>query len=697
MPLPELVKAIIHLKWAVDDSFDGSTKSVNDKLCILTQVFQYGLGLRLGETLRLPIDPLIEVNGEMFCLVWTEKGHIPMARYVPSIWRHPLSEAVAEIRKITQPYRDVAIQIEQRNNLCFVDERLDCLHQEKAALLAHKIDELKVLLELKKQDSVKLWQLKREVKPTERYELKDLNEVLPIASNAKDSSSLITYYRQMGIDIVSESLGGRKHKHYVTGKDIVNVIDELVAKRASNVTLKELLTIINPQRSDILNSSKDKLIKENIDKLYGAANYLTFTFGDEKYSVNGTCIGVVSFENAIKILESYVLGGYDNNRFVSISDFNDMFPELFNITSSSKNNIENILVNKKECFYVKHGGERGFQKVRGYLVDIDKLKNYLISEYIRINVGIESDLLDASIEEYLEDGVEITSKSFRIKQKPSDYLFIRAGMRGGNYFDYLPQILGYNAVNYFFKGNEIQEDAFTRYDISVELHVIESWQSHKGRHWQTTSLFRAGLAELVVNKWMGRTSGQGENYDHNTGRERAKVIGKAMLENTERFLGYVPDKIRKWKEQEIPIETMPDHLNDNLKSVQYSPLGYCLRDLYLKPCEFNLRCLTGNEGKGCKHYIYDLYDPSHRERVTAERDKSSLELSRLLEVYDRGIEAAAMHIEHHMTILRNTTSILEDAELILRDQQLEELQDFMPFKINGSYPDDCPFQCGDSE
>ncbi|MCQ6463580.1 hypothetical protein NPN16_24750, partial [Vibrio parahaemolyticus] len=64
MPLPELVKAIIHLKWALDDSFDGSTNSVNDKLCILTQFFKYVLGLRLGETIRLPIDPLIEVNGE---------------------------------------------------------------------------------------------------------------------------------------------------------------------------------------------------------------------------------------------------------------------------------------------------------------------------------------------------------------------------------------------------------------------------------------------------------------------------------------------------------------------------------------------------------------------------------------------------------------------------------------------------------
>ncbi len=142
---------------------------------------------------------------------------------------------------------------------------------------------------------------------------------------------------------------------------------------------------------------------------------------------------------------------------------------------------------------------------------------------------------------------------------------------------------------------------------------------------------------------------------------------------------------------------MEDHLNDTLQSIQYGPLGYCTRSLYLKPCELNLKCLTGNDGKGCKHYIYDLNDPSHREKIAAERDKSSQELSRLFEAYERGIDAAKMHINHHMIILRNTTSILDNAEIILNDEQLEGLQDYMPFKKEGSYPDDCPFQCGGDE
>ena len=121
-------------------------------------------------------------------------------------------------------------------------------------------------------------------------------------------------------------------------------------------------------------------------------------------------------------------------------------------------------------------------------------------------------------------------------------MFIRAGRRGGIYFDHLPQVLGYYAVIYFFGGNDRCESAFSRYDVIVDDYVAKSWQSHKGRHWQTTSLFRAGLAEMVVNKWMGRTTGQGDNYDHNTGRERAKVVGDAMLEDTERFLGDTPNK-----------------------------------------------------------------------------------------------------------------------------------------------------------
>lgn len=695
MPFPELVKAVIHLKWAVDDNFDGSLKAINDKLCVLTQVFQYGLGLRLGEVLRLPKDPLVEMDGEMFCLVWTEKGSAPMSRYVPLIWRKPLTDAVKEIRKLTHPYRELAVQIERHGALGFFDERLSIFNQEKESQLESKVSEIDALLLAKKSKAAEFWRLKQPVEPFKHYELKELSAIMPLASTASGVDSLYKYYKKMGFEIVSEPLGKRKNKHFVTGQAIINVVEGVVAQRATYLTLRELLTIINPNRSDSTKVSKDKLIKDNTEKLLGRTTYLTFA--DESYAKEGSAIAVIARDNAVKIIQSYITGGYDHHSHIPIKDLENLLPELFNQKSASKSFVKELCGNVKRTFYIKHAGNREYTKTKGYLVDVGELKKYFLSEYERMNLDIARELIEESTNEYKSEGIEISSASYSIKQQPSDYLFIRPGMRGGIYFEHLPQILGYNAVTYFFGGNDRQESSFARYGVNVDSHITNSWQSHKGRHWQTTSLFRAGLAELVVNKWMGRTTGQGENYDHNTGRERAKVVGEVMLQDTERFLGDVPDKVKGWKKREIPVSSMSEYLTNTLQTIQYGPLGYCTRSLYLKPCEFNLKCLTGNDGKGCKHYIFDLRDPSHREKITAERDRSSIELSRLFEVYERGVEAAKMHIEHHMIILRNTTSILERAEIILDDEQLEDLQDYMPFKIEGSYPDDCPFQCGGDE
>lgn len=693
MPLPELVKAVIHLKWAVDEAFDGSSKAINDKLCILTQVFQYGLGLRLGEVLRLPLNPLIEMDGEMFCLVWTEKGSEPMARYVPTIWRKPFKDAVDEIHKLTKGYRDAAIQFEQQGALSFIDERFDAYVQKKESIFEGKVQQLDELLQQKKLAAQQLWNLKKVIDKTERVELKELASILPISSKATDSTSLLKYYNGIGIGIESEPLGSRKHKYYVTGEAIAKCIDEIVAMRANHVTELELLQILSAYSTDNTKSSKDSLIREKVIRLYG--NFNALTFANVKTSDKALSVKVVSRQDAIDIIRAYTLGGYDHQKQIPLKELEDLLPELFSQKTAGKVGLEDLCSVEKCNFYVGHGGNREYLKTKGYLADLDKINSYFRAEFERMNLEIERELIEESVHEYEQDAIEISSKSFSIHQKTSEYLFLRAGMRGGRYYEYLPQILGYYAVTYFFGGNDSQHDAFARYAIDVDAHIAESWQSHKGRHWQTTSLFRAGLAELVVNKWMGRTTGQGENYDHNTGRERAKVVADAMLDDSERFLGEVPNKLRAWKEQEIQTSSLPEHLTSTLQSIQYSPLGYCTRALYLKPCEFNLKCLTGNEGKGCKHYIYDLHDPSHREKITAERDRSSLELSRLFEVYEKGVEAAKMHIEHHMTILRNTTAILDNAEMILND--LDDIQDYMPFKKDGSFPDDCPFQCGGNE
>lgn len=493
------------------------------------------------------------------------------------------------------------------------------------------------------------------------------------------------------MDVLSKPTGPKKHKHYVSGASIKNMVSGQLELRSRYLRLNELLFILYG-REPRLNKTKDSLINAVVEHRAGTFSNVTFS-ADRNCSLSRQ-VALVSRENAIKILEAYVLGGYDNNKFISILELERLLPEIFNQKSASKNHVKDICGNKQVTFYMSSASQGKFIKAKGYLAEIAKLKNYFLSEYERMNFDVEREIVDSLKEDYKEIGITISSKSFSIKQKPSEYLFLRAGMRGGQYNSHLPQILGYHAIRYFFVGNDRQEGAFARYDIEADDSITEGWQSHKGRHWQTTSLFRAGLSEMVINKWMGRTTGQGEHYDHNTGRERAKLVGDAMLEDTNRFLGGVPDQIKIWKDQEIPEEDISVQLQESLKTVQYSPLGFCTRDLYLKPCEFNLRCLAGSNGMGCKHYIYDLHDSSHREKVTAERDKSSLELTRLFELYENGIEAAEMHIQHHMMIVRNTTAILENAEIILHERQLDGLQDFMPFKKFGSFPDDCPFQCG---
>jgi hypothetical protein len=122
-----------------------------------------------------------------------------------------------------------------------------------------------------------------------------------------------------------------------------------------------------------------------------------------------------------------------------------------------------------------------------------------------------------------------------------------------------------------------------------------------------------------------------------------------------------------------------------------------VRDVNLKPCEYHLKCLTGNKGLGCREFVFDLHDPTQRQNIEAERDKAENELGRLFEVMNRPdvpVESVEMHIEHQMTIYRNTTSILERSELILTQSQAHEVRDFQPFRAEGSKPDDCAFQCG---
>lgn len=701
MPLPELVRAIIHLKWRVEDQYDGSFRAQSDKLSVLTQAFQYGLGLRLGEVLRLPVNPLIEKDGDLFCLVWTEKGSMPMARYVPKVWRPLLTSAVEEIQAISAPYRARAKELEQTKKLHVVEQRLQQHIEAKKADCQKLLTNLQAYLAEKKREAESIWQLKKEIADNDLVSIYDLGDILPIHSKAKDSNSLVKTYKTWGLEITSKPTGKRKKTHWVSGAAIGSFTRQMVEQRASHVTINELLNLIHGGGVSAT-QSKDTLLNNNIIRISGTAARVNF-HGLNAFNGIANASAVIPNERAIEIISAYTLGGYDHTKYLTLRDFELLFPELVTqktatlLRSSGLNGIQ-FLENQR--FYVKSNHKNNaYVAVEGLLIESATIHDFLYSQYISSNYELEQSLMEAAIDEYETgnvEGINISSASFITKQKVSDFLFLRAGMRGGQYDELTPQILSYYGVLYFFNGNERAESAFERYGLDIDSHILESWQSHKGRHWQTTSLFRSGLSAMVVNKWMGRTETQGSHYDHNTGSERAAQVGELMLEDQKRYLGDIPDKVRSWQAKGIPTQDISEHLSKTMQSIQHSPLGFCIRSLNLKPCELNLKCLTGKDGNGCKHFIFDLYDKAAREKIVVEKDKSTLELSRLFEVLESGVKAAEMHIEHHMVILKNTSEILEQAQLILEDDQLEELLDFMPFKVDGSYPDDCPFQCGEN-
>jgi len=56
-----------------------------------------------------------------------------------------------------------------------------------------------------------------------------------------------------------------------------------------------------------------------------------------------------------------------------------------------------------------------------------------------------------------------------------------------------------------------------------------------------------------------------------------------------------------------------------------------------------------------------------------------------------------MHIKHHLEIVKNANTTIEKAEALLGTTFSDSKNELLPFLEEGSFPDDCPFQCGDDE
>lgn len=715
MPQQDLIRSIIQAKWAVELSQDDTPRRESDLLAIYTQAFQFAIGLRIGEVLRLPVNPLIHLDGELYLRVWTEKGSMPMARYVPENWRELLIDVVERITVLSAPYRQVAKELETTGRLAEVSRRLSDYHSSKLREVQDRLDDFDKLLESLRIKGDEKWKITEIIQPNLNYDVWELNNILPqpIRFTSPNKSEVRKRLQEWGIEMVETKLGDTKSTYHITGQSLLNFINEKKAERLSYVTDGELLEVIHG-RELFRQQSGDKSFKDFWVKMKGGKSACYNFTPLEDYQEGRRPVSAIHVDNARKLIESYAGGGFDSSKYIDLYSFQQLFPDLFEsnlaIGGFESRDLKGLIVLDKARYYVKtlEGSDNvRYRPATMYLLEQDSIHDSIKQRYEEVNYSLEQELanqikdeeqseLDSDIENIPETkSIVIQSKSFKIEQKVSDYLFLRAYK--GTSRGLVPEIFGYHGLTHAIQGNDHVDGMFVRYGISTDNKLTDEWQSHMGRHWQTTSLFRAGASAEVVNRWMGRTATQGDHYDHNSGHERAIKIKDAMLKDTNRFAGAIANQVRIWVENKIPLENIDEYLDQELATVHHTPSGLCTRPMFLKPCDMNMKCLTGNNGNGCKHFALDLYDEAQVTKLSVERDKAERMLQRLGHAVDQGIDGADLHLQHHMTLWTQATKVLEIRQSLLdsKNSPCEEDNDFLPFAKEGDYPDNCPFQCGE--
>ena len=689
MPSRLTVKAVIDLKHKIFKKPKKSGRYKVDRLCINTQAFLYGLGLRIGEVLRLPYDCLVSIGEDLFLRVWTEKGQIPIARYIPKLWRQVIIAAIEDIKTITEPYRKIAKHCEKHHTIPIIENRMEQRIKKINKNMASFNIRLTNFMTNKIKESKKLWKLKPRHQKLEILPNEVLAEIdyLPIKFSIKPSI-FVGQCKIYGIKPESCKIANSSyHRHFVRKTELERWLNERIVERSKYITEEEFFNLIIGNKGSWKNHSEIRAKTVKLKQISRKSFYPNKNVS--------TCIEVMPVGAVKKLSASILSGGYDYSIWIVEKEFFQLFPEVSTYEILPKNSKK--LRYKKDSAYIIRRNKKNRKvikfKKRFKLIDIESIHEYFYGKFKTLNEKAENEILEIEkLEDSIEDdSIKIQSQSFSVRQKISDFLFLHPSRKNCNGF--VPQILSYYTLYYFFKGYTTEvigkNSAFRRYKLNVPDEIIESYKTHMGRHWQTTSLFRAGAQDWVVDLFMGREPGQGRKYDHNTGVERARKIKDLLLKYTDNFIGEIADKVRVFRKEGKTDEEIMEYLDHVIVSVHWTPYGACIRNLALKPCQYNVRCIRGQNGEGCSEFIVNKSDDEAIAGIKRLVKKSEMTLGRLFNYQQQGHVHADKHIDFHREIAKNGRKILwlvsEDAENII---------EFKPFP-NGSSPDLCPFQSGE--
>jgi len=675
MPEKELVKGIINLRHEIYDSNNNDKLYSNDKLIINTQPFQYGMGMRIGEVLRLPVDCIKEIDGEKKLMVWVEKGQEPFPKPIPDSWLEVILDTIEEVKSLTSKARAIAKQLEKDGVIHDINKRISQWKNKKENDVIKFKNLMHSFLERKKEEVSHFWLLSDDILGKEYLTSSDLAALkLPLKFH-KHTIGQCLKKREIPY-WVEPLLGNNTRSNFETRVRTENIqawVNKFISDRAHYITINEFTSLLlgkSPARWE------NKLFLSKLQALSSAVFYPS--------RKHHSGVKAISLEHAVELFEIFIGGNYNFNEWIPVQEYIKIIPETGN---SAKLIRENCKTKKTSCWVYSESNTGKANTVKLYknleLINISSVHEYLLSQFSKYKDALTTDISD--IKSTIKDGVPIESSSFKINQKVSDYLFLSFN----NNYGIVPRVLTYGSIFHFFNGmykEHTTPSAFERYDIKDEAgNIVNGFQSHKGRHWKTTSLFRAGASDFLVDLLMGRTPGQGRNYDHNTGTERAHIVKKLLLEHTDDVIGPVAKKILAMRDKGYKENQITEWLENKIDVVHWTPYGLCIRNVVLNPCPYNVRCIMGESGEGCKHFALDKKDNIAVQFIVDIGTKSEKEIPRLERMQEDGNIHITKHIQYNKNISENCKNILQQLN---SNNTTSKVKSFP----NGSSPDDDPFQ-----
>lgn len=201
---------------------------------------------------------------------------------------------------------------------------------------------------------------------------------------------------------------------------------------------------------------------------------------------------------------------------------------------------------------------------------------------------------------------------------------------------------------------------FKKYGKSEQARSF-SVNPHSLRHFQTTEMFKLGVADTIITKRFNRTSvAQSYTYDHRSVSERLEEMEPGQSRLADEMLGPKArkafDLIRSRKIQGpvvkrfLELQTIMgdeaafEYLNAEAGSLHITPYGFCLNSFAASPCLKHLECFNS-----CSHLV--------RTDAAAEQDNLQT-LKRRFEVHIDRLRQTGSRAPHFQTQMQHAESRL---------------------------------------